>query len=100
MLVTNCQCSSPAGLHPPRLTPKSRADYSTAQSKRASNLYQGLTEIVNLRLGGAILSPGAAELNLETVVALILLLNYEPVQHIMFYTRGESSRFATFFSSS
>ncbi|KAL8286710.1 hypothetical protein RQP46_004238 [Phenoliferia psychrophenolica] len=36
----------------------------------------------------SILSPSAAELNTEFILALILLVHYKPVQHISFYSRG------------
>ncbi|KAL8292831.1 hypothetical protein RQP46_000525 [Phenoliferia psychrophenolica] len=52
--------------------------YNTSKTDRALEVYRGLTEVVKLLLGAAILSPTAVELNTEFVIALLLLIHYKP----------------------
>ncbi|KAL8287417.1 hypothetical protein RQP46_003275 [Phenoliferia psychrophenolica] len=62
--------------------------YNTSKTDRASEVYRGLTECVQLQLGAALLSPNPAELKLEFLLGLVLLLHFKPILHVTSYKRG------------
>ncbi|KAM0790777.1 hypothetical protein ACM66B_004626 [Microbotryomycetes sp. NB124-2] len=65
--------------------------YNTSPTKRAQEVYRGLTEIVNLRLSWQILAAELSKINPDFIRGMLVLIYYKPVQHVAFWSRGVES---------
>ncbi|KAK4047870.1 hypothetical protein OIO90_006031 [Microbotryomycetes sp. JL221] len=57
--------------------------YNTSPTKRAQEVYRGLTEII--------LAAEMSKINVDFIRGMLVLIYYKPVQHVAFWSRGVES---------